>query len=508
MKFSFDNSYARELQGFYVSCQPERVPQPRLLFINHALAKELQLDLSLYGADALAALFSGNTLPAGAEPIAQAYAGHQFGNFSQQLGDGRALLLGEVMDCHGRRRDIVLKGSGRTPFSRSGDGKAAVGPMLREILVGEFMHAVGIPTTRALAVVSTGESVYREKELPGAILTRVAASHVRVGTFEFFASRGAFDQVRQLADYTIARHYAGLTGIRDRYLEFLRAVAQRQAALLAQWMGIGFIHGVMNTDNMSISGETIDYGPCAFMESYDPQAVFSSIDKHGRYAYENQPVIAQWNLARLAETLLPLLADDQQKAVALASEVLDAFPGMYQQHWLNAMRAKLGLNKSTEHADHMDNGLAEEWLVLLQTNQVDFTLAWRRLADAAAGNPQPLRELFADHLALDEWLARWHARSSAADIGETENFDDKSRGSQTAASSRAESMRRVNPWCIPRNHRIEDALAAASDEGNLEPFHQLLAALNQPYEEIPDLSKFAEPAPATFMETYRTFCGT
>jgi len=502
--FAFDNSYARDLEGFYVSCKPERAPQPRLLFLNHGLAEELCLDLPTDDAPTQAAIFSGNRLPEGAAPIAQAYAGHQFGNFSPQLGDGRALLIGEVIDRTGKRRDIAFKGSGRTPFSRGGDGKAALGPMLREVLIGEAMHGLGIPTTRALAVVDTGETVYRDKALPGAQLTRVAASHIRVGTFELFAARGAYERVRQLADYTIARHDPGLLAldIRERYLEFLRAVTQRQAALVAQWMRVGFIHGVMNTDNMSIAGETIDYGPCAFMEAYHPKTVFSSIDEYGRYAYENQPHIAHWNLSRLAGTLLPLLADDEQQAIALASAVIDTFPGVYRHHWLEAMRAKLGLSGRVEDGDRVDAALAEEWLALLQTNKVDFTLAWRRLADAAEGHLSLLRDLFSDHLALDEWLARWQARCTA------EDSDVASKTPSTAASIRAQAMRRVNPWLIPRNHRVEEALAAASDDANLEPFEQLLNALKRPYDEDPRLARFAEPAPASFTASYHTFCGT
>ena len=325
--FRFDNSFARVLPGFYEPWQPTAAPAPRLLYLNPSLADELGLDVASLDDAALAALFAGNMLPEGAEPLAQAYAGHQFGGFSPRLGDGRALLLGEVIDRHGRRRDIAFKGSGRTPFARGGDGKAAVGPMLREVLLGEAMHALGIPTTRALAVAATGEPVYRETALPGAVLTRVAASHLRVGTFEFHASRGDGERVRLLAEYTIARHDPALVTSPQRFLTLLRNVAERQAALVAQWMNVGFIHGVMNTDNMTISGETIDYGPCAFMEAYDPAAVFSSIDHHGRYAFGNQPDIAGWNLARLAETLLPLLSDDSGEAVALATEVLAAFPG-------------------------------------------------------------------------------------------------------------------------------------------------------------------------------------
>lgn len=493
----FDNTYARDLPGFYEPCQPERVPAPVLLFFNRGLADELRLGLDGRDDAALAVMFSGNALPEGAQPIAQAYSGHQFGHFSPQLGDGRALLIGEVIDRMGQRRDIAFKGSGRTPFSRRGDGKAAVGPMLREVLVGEAMYALGIPTTRALAVVSTGEPVYRERALPGAILTRVAASHLRVGTFQYFAAHGTPEQVRQLADYAIARHFPELAGTEDRYLGFLRAVAERQAALIAQWMHVGFIHGVMNTDNMSIPGESIDFGPCAFMEAFDPRAVFSSIDEMGRYAYGEQPRIARWNLSRLAETLLPLIAGNEGHAISLATEVLDAFPGRYQQYWLTGLRAKLGLRGQVNHGDSVDTALGESWLDLLHAQRVDFTLAWRRLADAAEGNEEPLRALFAGQPGLDRWLERWRERCVAEDAATPD-----------AAPARAEAMRRVNPWLIPRNHRVEEALAAASDEGDLAPFEQLLNALRRPFDEDPVLSRFAEPATGAFMAEFRTFCGT
>lgn len=498
--FSFDNSYVRALPGFYVRCTPHPVPQPRLVFFNAALAEEL--GLQLLDVPTQAAIFSGKALPTGAEPIAQAYAGHQFGRYSPQLGDGRALLMGEVIDRHGRRRDIAFKGSGRTPFSRGGDGKATLGPMLREVLIGEAMHALGIPTTRGLAVVGTGESVFRSKALPGAMLTRVATSHVRVGTFEYFAARGAHAQVQQLADYTIARHDPELMEGQGRYLAFLRAVARRQAALLAQWMGVGFIHGVMNTDNMSIAGETIDFGPCAFMEAYNPQAVFSSIDENGRYAFAKQPGIAQWNLARLAEALLPLLADDADQAVTLATEVVEAFADMYRQRWLAVMRAKLGLRGRPGDGVHEDVRLAEDWLDLLQEDKVDFTLAWRSLADAAAGDLSPLRALFANQQALDAWLARWQERCLAEDREATEV------GRPGSAPQRAQAMRRVNPWLIPRNHRVEEALVSAEEEGDLAPFEQLLAALRQPYAERPEWAGFAAPASAAYTAGYRTFCGT
>ena len=489
----FDNSYARDLPGFYEPCRPATVPAPELLFFNRGLAEELQLGLAGQDAATLAAMFSGNALPAGAQPIAQAYSGHQFGQFSPQLGDGRALLIGEVMDRHGQRRDLALKGSGRTPFSRRGDGKAAVGPMLREVLIGEAMHALGIPTTRALAVVATGEPVYRETALPGAILTRVAASHLRVGTFQYFAAHGTPDMVRQLADYAIARHYPELAGAQDRYLGFLGAVAERQVALIAQWLHVGFIHGVMNTDNMSIPGETIDFGPCAFMEAYDPRAVFSSIDAMGRYAYSEQPRIARWNLARLAETLLPLIADHEGHAIALATGVIDSLKDRQQHAWLAGLRAKLGLSGQVANGDAMDTALGESWLDLLQAQQVDFTLAWRRLADAAEGKEAPLRALFAGQPGLDRWLERWRARCAAE---------------ATAPVERAGAMRRVNPWLIPRNHRVEEALAAASDEGDLAPFEGLLDALRRPFDEDPAHARYTEPAPGGFTASFQTFCGT
>jgi uncharacterized protein YdiU (UPF0061 family) len=488
--FRFDNTYARELEGFYVAWQPARAPAPKLLHLDRALADELGLDLDGLPADALAAIFAGNRVPEGATPIAQAYAGHQFGGFSPQLGDGRALLLGEVLDRRGRRRDLALKGSGRTPFSRGGDGKAAIGPMLREVLVGEGMHALGIPTTRALAVAATGEPVFRDTgALPGAVLTRVAASHLRVGTFQYFAARNDEAKVRQLADYAIARPHPGLAGAPDRHLGLLRAVARRQAALVAQWMNVGFIHGVMNTDNMSISGETIDYGPCAFMEAYDPRAVFSSIDQQGRYMYANQPTIARWNLARLAECLLPLIDPDTDRAVALATEVLDAFPGRYAAELLRGQRAKLGLR--TE--DEGDAALASDWLDLMEAQQLDFTLAWRRLADVAEGRDASLRDELVDRAAGDAWLARWKARCEA------EGGD---------AGERARAMRAANPLVIPRNHRVEEALDAASERDDLGPFEALLAALRRPYEAVPGNERYAEPAAREVTANYRTFCGT
>ena len=526
LPFGFDNTYARELPGSFVAWKPAPAPAPRLLFLNEALATELGLDAAaLRGADG-AALFAGNALPSDAEPIAQAYAGHQFGGFSPQLGDGRALLLGERIDTAGRRRDIAFKGSGRTPFSRGGDGKAAVGPMLREALIGEAMHALGIPTTRALAVAATGETVRREQMLPGAVLTRVAASHLRVGTFQYFAARGELDALRRLADYTLARHDPALAAAPDRYLALLRSVAERQAELIARWMNVGFIHGVMNTDNMALSGETIDYGPCAFMEAYDPAAVFSSIDHGGRYAYGNQPHIARWNLARLAETLLPLMVDSDdeaavQPAVAQVMEVIDAFPARYAAALLRGQRAKLGLFAARPAADEAqdvaedavhdavhdatgddagdeaDTALASDWLDLLQAQAVDFTLGWRSLAGAAVGDEAALRALFAQPQALDPWLARWHARC----------VQDQRNGGPNA-QQRAAGMRQVSPRIIARNHRVEEALAAASNDDDLQPFEQLIAALRRPFDDAPELARYAEPAPAAVTACYQTFCGT
>ena len=508
--FHFDNSYARELPGLYVACRPAPAPEPRLLFLNPALAQELGLDAGALDGPAGAALFAGNALPEGAQPIAQAYAGHQFGGFSPQLGDGRALLIGEILDRQGQRRDIAFKGSGRTPYSRGGDGKAAVGPMLREVLVGEAMHALGIPTTRALAVAATGEPVYRDRVLPGAVLTRVAASHLRVGTFQYFAARDDAARLRQLLDYAIARHDPALADAPQPALALLDAVAQRQARLIAQWMNVGFIHGVMNTDNMTISGETIDYGPCAFMEAFDPDTVFSSIDHQGRYAYGNQPRIAQWNLARLAEALLPLIvpegrADDEaavERAVADATAVIETFPARFDAALRAGQRAKLGLRaRPATPADappvageDAAAALADDWLALLQRQQVDHTLAWRHLADAAAGDETPLRALFADPAALQPWLARWRALCAAE--------------APMPATERAAALRAANPRIIPRNHRVEEALAAASDHGDLGPFERLLAALRQPFADDPALARYAEPAPREITERYRTFCGT
>ncbi len=473
------------------------VAEPKLIKLNHALAEELGLNAAALDTPEGALIFSGNQLPPGATTIAQAYAGHQFGGFSPQLGDGRALLLGEVIDKNGKRRDIAFKGSGRTPFSRGGDGKAALGPVLREYLIGEAMHALGIPTTRALAAVTTGETVRRERNLPGAVLARVAASHIRVGTFQFVTARGDDATLRKLADYVINRHYPELKDQADPYLGLLRAVCERQAELIARWMNVGFIHGVMNTDNMTLSGETIDYGPCAFMDQYNPATVFSSIDEQGRYAYANQSPIANWNLARLAEALLPLLAgeqnDDQDRAVEKAMEILEPFQQRYEHYWLRGMRLKLGLAR--DEAD--DLALARDFLAGMEGQGVDFTKAFRCLADAAeavdASREGWLRKLYADDTALNAWLPRWRARQNVESV---------------VPAQRAQAMRAVNPVYIPRNHRIEEALAAAVDVGDYAPFEKLLTVLQQPFEEKTEFSAYADPAPASESAGYQTFCGT
>ena len=486
--FSFDNSYARDLDGFYRLWQPEAASKPQLIRLNRQLAEELLADAEqLAGPDGVSVL-AGNLLPAGAEPLAQAYAGHQFGGFSPRLGDGRALLLGEVIDRHGKRRDIAFKGSGRTPFSRSGDGKCALGPALREYLVGEAMAALGIPTTRALAVVATGDMVRRERPLPGAVLTRIAASHVRVGTFEFFAAHHGPEKVKQLADYVINRHDPQLAEHAQPYLALLEAVAERQAELIARWLGVGFIHGVMNTDNMTISGETIDYGPCAFMEAYSPRTVFSSIDIAGRYAYGQQANIAQWNLTRLAETLLPLIDADSERAVALASAVLQAFPERHANYWLQVMRDKLGLDQTGNVA--VDRKLALDFLELLRQRKIDFTNGFRALFDAANGQDAALHLLFGDDAQFADWQNAWQARQPQ-------------RSAQQIAM-----MKRANPCYIARNHQVEYALEAAVERLDLAPFERLLAVLEQPFDARLADAAFAEPAPLAVTASYQTFCGT
>ena len=486
-QFNFDNSFARSLEGFFKPCQAEPATAPTLLQFNHALAKELGLDPVALDSEAGLAIFSGNATPEGSEPLAQAYAGHQFGGFSPQLGDGRALLLGEVIDTQQRRRDIQLKGSGRTPFSRGGDGLAAIGPVLREYLIGEAMHALGVPTTRALAAVATGKHVYREIALPGAILTRIAASHIRVGTFQYAGARGDILKVRELADYAIQRHYPDTADAENPYLAFFAAVADAQAALVARWMNIGFIHGVMNTDNMTISGETIDYGPCAFMDKYAASTVFSSIDQYGRYAYANQPEILTWNLARLAETLIPHVDTKKERAIELLTETIECIQPLYESYWLSGMRSKIGL--TTE--DILDEELINDLLKIMEAGQADFTLVFRRLSKTLQGDSDAVRNLFKEPDAFNAWVVRWQKRLEQEDI---------------VAETTAQAMDRVNPIYIPRNHKVEESLAAAVNQ-DMTPFTKLLEVVIQPFDEVAGNEAYAEPAPAT-NRRYQTFCGT
>lgn len=474
------NSYADLPARFYTDTLPGRVGDPRLVKFNSSLAAELGLSIGL-DPSTLAAVFSGNRPVVGSRPIAMAYAGHQFGQFVPQLGDGRAILLGEVIDVKGRRRDVQLKGSGRTAYSRGGDGRAALGPVLREYVVSEAMHALGIPTTRALAAVTTGEQVLRDDALPGAIVTRVAASHIRVGTFQYFAARGDTEGVRLLADHVIGRHYPHVASLANPHLELLRHVMQRQARLVAGWMGIGFIHGVMNTDNMTVSGESIDFGPCAFMDEFDPATVFSSIDRRGRYAYANQPAAAHWNLARFAETLLPLIDSDVERAVQLASDVIEEFSREFGEKWLSVMRRKVGLFTEEEG----DGVLIQGLLDVMQRDHSDFTLTFRRLCAAVESD--------AAETALDpEWIRQWRARMARE---------------PQPASEHAAFMRWVNPAFIPRNHRIEAVIVAAVEHENFAPFEELTQVLSRPYEEQPAFAEYTKP-PQPEERVLQTFCGT
>ncbi len=492
-----DHSYQSDLPDLCQRSDPISCKDPQTLFFNQALADDLGLEGDFTAPDQRAALWSGNQLSDQMQPIAQAYSGHQFGQFNPQLGDGRALILAEWIDPHGRRVDMALKGSGRTPYSRGGDGRAAVGPMLREVLLSEAMHAMGVPTTRSLAVIATGETVRREQNLPGAVLARVAASHIRIGTFEYPASRQQLESLKRLADYTLNRHFPDLQDSKQPYLELLHVVQARQIARVAQWMSFGFIHGVMNTDNISICGETIDYGPCAFLEHYDPAAVFSSIDRQGRYAYQNQPAIMNWNLARFAETLIPLIHDDQETAIEQATEVIHDFGKQYQAQWLKRMRAKVGLTDDNDVKPGRDAMLINDWLALLKEGQVDFTQAWRYLADAAEGQSDHLLDLFDEKSTVESWLEDWQARCEA-EPGSADGVD----------AHRAAQMGRTNPWIIPRNHHVEDALNAASSDGNLQPFRDLLDAVQHPFEERPEHQRWSEPASLVFTVQHKTFCGT
>jgi serine/tyrosine/threonine adenylyltransferase len=478
--WNFDNSYARLPEIFFSEVDPTPVREPKLVILNERLVTSLGLHVEALQSDEGIVALAGNRIPDGALPLAQAYAGHQFGHFTK-LGDGRALLLGEQITPQGERMDIQLKGSGRTPYSRGGDGRAALGPMLREYIISEAMHALGIPTTRSLAVVTTGEPIIRETLLPGAILTRVAASHLRVGTFQYAANWGTVDDLRTLADYALERHFPGFDEVEHRYLFLLQEVIKRQAALVAKWQLVGFVHGVMNTDNMTISGETIDYGPCAFMDTYDPATVFSSIDTQGRYAYGNQPPIAGWNLARFAEALLPLLDEVPERAVELAQEEVSGFIQLYRREWLAGMRAKLGLfNEEIE-----DQSLIEDLLQIMHKHRADYTntflaLTFDRSEDTC---------LFGSH-EFAEWHKRWQARLGR----QVESKEDSHQ-----------LMRNSNPAIIPRNHRVEEALEAAVN-GDTSVMERFLDVLSRPYAHTPDQAEYAKPSEST--RPYRTFCGT
>ncbi len=487
----FDNSYARLPARFFTRTAPTPVGAPRLIRVNEALALRLGLDPDWLASPAGVEMLAGNRLPASAEPIATAYAGHQFGGFVPQLGDGRAILLGEIIDRDGARRDIQLKGAGPTPYSRRGDGRAALGPVLREYLVSEAMAALGIPTTRALAAVTTGEAVYRETVLPGAVFARVASSHIRVGTFQFFASRGDVEGVRLLADHVIARHYPDAARAERPYHALLDAVIRAQAGLIAQWLLVGFIHGVMNTDNMSVAGETIDYGPCAFLDEYDPEAVFSAIDSQGRYAFANQSGIGAWNLTRLAECLLPLLSEDEERAIGEAREALAAYAPTFEKAYDAGLGRKLGLHTQQDG----DGALGRDLLKVMSENHADFTLTFRGLSDAVAAPVEEagVRSLFTDPSAFDRWATRWRQRL-LSEPWET-------------PEARRNTMRSVNPAYIPRNHRVEAVIRAAVDRDDFAPFEELLTVLSQPFEDQPAFAHYAEP-PQEQERVRQTFCGT
>jgi serine/tyrosine/threonine adenylyltransferase len=480
--FNFDNSYLQLPPIFYQKQQPTAVSNPAILIFNKALASTLGLNIDIENVQG-AQFLTGNLLLSGSEPIAQAYAGHQFGHFNI-LGDGRAILLGEHITPDKRRVDIQLKGAGRTPYSRSGDGRAALGPMLREYIISEAMHALGIPTTRSLAVSTTGELIYRDAAQPGAVLTRVAASHIRVGTFQFAAATQNQQQLQTLANYTIHRHFSEIADTENPSLELLRRVIDLQAALIAKWMHVGFIHGVMNTDNMSICGETIDYGPCAFMNSYHPETVFSSIDTNGRYAFGNQPNIAHWNLIRLAESLLPLIHENEEQAIALVTECLQAYPNQFFTYWLAGMRKKLGIFNEEEN----DTKLIEDLLMHMQKNKADFTNTFRSLADESVESSE-----LSQDAGFKNWLLLWKARLS--------------RQTQSLADS-VQLMQSVNPKVIARNHLVEAALSAAVDGKDLTLFNELLAVVSNPYADLDHPAKYTK-APESLMDAqYKTFCGT
>ncbi|WP_188207222.1 protein adenylyltransferase SelO [Alkalibacillus aidingensis] len=480
--WNFDNSYTHLPEMLFSEQEPTPVKSPSLVILNESLANSLGLDSESLRSDEGVSVFAGNQLPEGSKPIAQAYAGHQFGHFTM-LGDGRAVLLGEQITPHGDRFDIQLKGSGRTPYSRGGDGRAVLGPMLREYIISEAMHALGIPSNRSLAVVTTGEPVIRETEKPGAILTRVSSSHIRVGTFQYVANQGAKDDLRTFADYTIERHYPGLKDADDPYLSLLEVVIKNQAFLISKWQLVGFIHGVMNTDNITISGESIDFGPCAFMNSYDPATVFSSIDREGRYAYGNQPKMAMWGLARFAESLLQLLHDDDDQAVEIAQNSLTKFKDWYHEYWLRGMRAKLGIFNEEDD----DEKLFEELLKLMYKHEADFTNTFRALT---YGQFEGIN--VCDTREFEQWHEKWQTRLD--------------RQEQSDAESK-ELMRQNNPAVIPRNHKVEEALEAAEENGDYSVMDRLLAVLSSPYDHSIEQTEYTSPPPDSD-RPYRTYCGT
>ena len=488
MELNFDNSFAKELKDFYEFTKADKSTSPKLIKFNDSLAKKLGPEWEKLKSDNGLLIFSGNKVPKGSQPLSQAYSGHQFGGFSPLLGDGRAILLGEVIDKDNIRRDIQLKGSGRTIFSRGGDGKSSLGPVLREYLISEAMHSLNIPTTRALAAVSSGDDVFREKALPGGILTRVASSHIRVGTFQYASTTGDIEKIRVLSDYSINRHYKNLLQKKEKYIEFFESVCESQINLISKWMGIGFIHGVMNTDNMTISGETIDYGPCAFMDRYDPNTFFSSIDTQGRYAYSNQPLILSWNLARFAETLIPLIDKNEQNAIEILTKKISLIHNKYEKAWLKVMSEKIGIINIKDG----DLDLINNLLDIMKNEKADFTLVFRYLADFIIGKENLLINLFDNSKKISEWIISWKNR-----IEKEGKF----------GKSLCTEMKKINPLYIPRNHLVEYALDEALSKENYKPFYNLLSYVTNPFDEISNSEEYTLPAPITD-KPYKTFCGT
>jgi len=486
----FDTSFGKLPEHFFSKVSPTRVKQPKLVKLNDALARELGLDIASLDETEAARVFAGDVAVEDDKLIAMAYSGHQFGHFNPQLGDGRAGLIGEVVTPNGERFDLQLKGSGPTPYSRRGDGRAGIGPVIREYILSEAMHALGVPTTRSLAIATTGEFIFREAVQPGAVLTRVAASHIRIGTFQYFAAKGDDEGIRTLTDYAIERHYPELNGSENRYLALLEKVMERQASLVAKWMSIGFIHGVMNTDNMTISGETIDYGPCAFLDAYDHNRVFSSIDQQGRYAYGAQASIAQWNLARLAETLLPLMDSDETIAIEKAKAAIETFPSLFVKHWKNEMGPKFGMEIESE----LDKEMVRTFLSLLQKHGADFTNGFRSLSHSIENEDalHQLVEMFQNDEVFDRWHSDWRKRV----VSENSN-----------PASIAMSMLAANPAYIPRNHLVEAAIVAAEQSSDFLVMEKLLTVLANPFEEKPEHAAFSLP-PTSDQEIHQTFCGT